>query len=396
MTIYALATDLSHCSDGFLSPKGRVCVEIDAKVVNLQGLVDKIAEESRDFTKVVHCAQELELLEKAIRRIDALYKKALNRGCLHPLSHYGRFTERFIYKDLKVFESVKKRFSAFTESMSTWSLIAREAYKIHGEPLLANSVIKRVCVAAEKETKTGVVSGVYGLTNESFTLTTLYRLKVNGGVHAGFSGWFNFDIMAKKKSSYAVLCDFNVNVQHFMRASLHYLRKCKTRHEFAGNMIEYAIDQDKKIKFVDPAIYVDGEGRKYIKMASAINLELEKHSGWLGSDAAYAHVKRMAEEGRVAVITANAQDSELFTAIRKIFDEQGEQITSLYVTNILPYCNGREERKGFYTTIEKLSCPETELIASAGLQQYTGKFGELKGSVSELFEAPHYRKFFTR
>jgi len=396
MTIYALSGDLSRCSEGFLSPGGRVCVEIGSEVIELHRLVGKIAVDSGDLTKVVHSPQELAMLESVIGRIEGLFEKTLHRGRFTLLSYYGSFADRFIYKDVDILESVKRLFSAFKESIPSWSLIAREAYKIHGEAPLADAVTQRVCAVAEKETKTGVVFGIYGLTNESRTLTTLNRLKVNQGVHVGFSGWFNFDVMAKKQSDYAVLCDFNVNVQHFLRASLHYLRKSKTRHEFACNMRAYLLDQDEKLDFVDPIIHVDRVQSKYIKMADAVNLELVKRDSWLGSDTAYAHVKNMAEKGRIAVITANVQDSELFAAIRRVFDEQRQKITSLYVSNILPYCKGPHERERFYTTIETLSCPETELIASVGLQQYTACFEELERGAYQFFECPFHRTFFNR
>lgn len=190
--------------------------------------------------------------------------------------------------------------------------------------------------------------------------------------HIGFAAWHNFDIMAVRKSNYALLCDLNPETALFLNRSLEILKKSKDRKDFVKQMAEYAsktelghcllheLDLTYSINFAcnvsDDPIY-----EEVVYIGQEIEVELKREGGWLHTDENYECIKKLATADKIAVITEDIRATKKFQSIKQLLGENGIQIDTLYISNISEYMY-KENQGMFASTVSSLACDDTLII----------------------------------
>ncbi|KTD50807.1 hypothetical protein [Legionella quateirensis] len=264
------------------------------------------------------------------------------------------------------------------------------------------------------------MSGVYINTNESGVMDTAVALakfpKIKQGCHIGFSGWHNFDIMAQRRSSIALICDLNPENALFLSTALKYVCACSDRFQFIEeftkfvkkhNYIGLRSNQDRdpwmgvvsplSIKFcfnvVDEYPYTD-----HYSVIEEVDLELYRETSWLYTDERYEYIKKLALMDKIALITENICSSDVFRHIVQILHFNTIQIDTVYLSNIAEWIDDKKDRDLFLETIQSFSTDiETILIDgrvdllsdSRAPRQRCISFGELnKRNLSDWFFQP--------
>ena len=218
---------------------------------------------------------------------------------------------------------------------------------------LSNSIMKH-----NHPTMNQAVAGVYVGTNETETDIVQQVLSncpaVAEPCHFGFSSWHNFDIMVHRKSARGVLCDFNPNTRAFLNISL-MGTACSNRHEYVPIIVNYV---KMNISKFSPNVKGDG----CIPTDDEVNEELNRKGSWLSTDAGYAHIKKLAAQGKICVITEDIRNENVFGKIAKKLKDNGISIDTLYVSNISQYMVSHEDKNAFENTVKHLYTYETKLI----------------------------------
>lgn len=193
------------------------------------------------------------------------------------------------------------------------------------------------------------------------------------GCHIGFSGWHNFDIMAKRRSGRAIICDINPENALFLHQVLDILRRSENRDNFIEEIVAFIEkykysyscnpdDLELSINFAcnvsDDALYLSCD-----TISDEIAIELKRPSSWLFSQDQYDHIRKLALNDRIALITQNICNSEIFKKLAKLLNDNNIPVDTLYLTNIAYYMKG-SNIKLFLQTIETLSASDTILITT--------------------------------
>lgn len=214
------------------------------------------------------------------------------------------------------------------------------------------------------------------INRDAIRKSLLQATLVSESCHIGFAAWHNFDIMAVRKSNYALLCDLNPETALFLNKTLEVLRKSKDRKEFVSQMATYAnnierghcllhkLDLTYSINFAcnvsEEIIY-----EEIIYIGQEIEVELIREGGWLYTDESYECIKKLAITDKIAVITEDIRATTKFQSIKRFLDENGIQIDTLYVSNISEYMP-QENQSMFAGTISSLTCDDTLIIDAKG------------------------------
>lgn len=228
-------------------------------------------------------------------------------------------------------------------------------------------------------------SGVYINTNESGVAKTsgvLARMpRVEQACHIGFSGWHNFDIIAQRHSSRAVICDSNPENALFLYYVLKYVRACDNRFQFIEKFTDFFkannyvglrtnTNRDPWLGLVGPSsikfcfnVSDEYPYSEHYSIVEEISIELKRESSWLYTDERYAHIKKLALGDKIALITENICAVDTFTNIARLLNENMIQIDTIYVSNIGEWIFTPGDRELFLQTIQSfLSDQETILI----------------------------------
>jgi len=159
------------------------------------------------------------------------------------------------------------------------------------------------------------------------TIAQLLSLKWEGGGHIGFSGWFNFDIIAATRPKQALICDINPRMIAFYEVFQKILLSSKTREGFLASLQQHLLDEGD---YYDNGYLFQLDG------------ELERDGGWLSTQAGYAFVKQLHEQEKVVYRDLNAAaDLSEFTAIEQQFAVP--QFTTVYASNIYEWLEQSDE-----------------------------------------------------
>lgn len=245
----------------------------------------------------------------------------------------------------------------------------------------------------------GSVAGIYITSNEANFRKVQSQLSneapKDNACHIGFSGWYNFDVVATRKSSYAVVCDFNPQNQEFLAKTLHLLKKSTNREEFVNYMVDYL--DTSKISF-SPNLNDDmPEYSEGYSPQEEVRRELTRDGSWLASDETFEYIKSLAENDKFALITEDVRNTKTFKKIAKILKKNRLQVDTLYLSNISKYMSGKDRNK-FVKTVEALSpndsiivnCPIIRSIDGKSYSVYQQVFhgNEIKAKPELLFEIP--------
>ncbi|KTD49401.1 hypothetical protein Lrub_0500 [Legionella rubrilucens] len=229
-------------------------------------------------------------------------------------------------------------------------------------------------------------SGVYINTNESGVVQTAQTLdlfpRVEGGVHVGFSGWHNFDIMAQRLSSRGLICDINPENTLFLATALKYVRQCEDQDAFIEKMTafvkkyHYGGSRDtsrssvlgkikpKSIKFClnvsDEPPYPD-----HFTVLEEVDLERRRETSWLYTTERYKHIRTLAVTDKIAVITESICADNVFKSVKNLLINNAMRIDTVYVSNIGEWMYQPEQREAFLATIQSLLMDNETILIDA-------------------------------
>lgn len=195
----------------------------------------------------------------------------------------------------------------------------------------------------------------YVMCNEQDQAKTLESLKtslekVPPGAHIGFSGWFNYDVIAATKSERAIICDINVRMIEFYGVFESVLVSSTNRTEFVEKLTEAL---GKKNGYFDNG---------YLWLLPG---ELDRPGSWLSTDEGFQRIKIMHEDNRVEYRFLNAAASlDKFEEIKKMFESKGIPIRTVYASNIFEWLEkgGEAAKAAFKTNMKTLTSNETYYI----------------------------------
>ncbi|MFC7780518.1 LIC_10091 family protein [Legionella taurinensis] len=229
-------------------------------------------------------------------------------------------------------------------------------------------------------------SGVYINTNESGVINTAQALdllpRVEGGMHVGFSGWHNFDIMAQRLSSRGLICDINPENTLFLTTALKYVRQCEDKDAFIEKMTAFVKKyhyggsrdtsrssvlgkiQTKSIKFClnvsDEPPYPD-----HFTVLEEVDLEKLRETSWLYTAERYKHIRTLAMTDKIAVITESICADNVFKSVQNLLINNAMRIDTVYVSNIGEWMYQPEQREAFLTTIQSLLMDNDTILIDA-------------------------------
>ena len=195
----------------------------------------------------------------------------------------------------------------------------------------------------------GSVGGVYITTNERRVKKVskiLAEIPQNKGCHIGFSGWHNFEIMALRKSELGIICDFNPKNKEFIDYTLGMLRTCASKIDFLDKIIQfeknhYSFEVNLKFNNLNPK--------------EELKAELTRKESWICNNESFEHIQRLAKEDKIAVITQNVCETEIFKRIKNLVtNNSGLQIDTVYLSNICKYMETEESKISFAATVHAI------------------------------------------
>jgi len=179
--------------------------------------------------------------------------------------------------------------------------------------------------------------------NKDGILAELNELPGKGsGVHFGVGGMFNLDIVAMRRSRFAIIGDISERAQKTYRA----IREAILDEQMTDENLPL---EEKRKKFVDVLISKLKENGAFIgdraiapdlKVLLALKKSLEDPLSWLSSDEALLHIQKMFEEERFVFINLNVFDSVSFQKIGQWMKGEGLHLDTVYTSNM----NGFIER----------------------------------------------------
>jgi hypothetical protein len=290
--------------------------------------------------------------------VDELSKQSLGRYLISPFN--SRLSKLFL-NTKKIDSILHDIISKKEEELSRLSLDTA-ARSRHSDPLtrclqkLDNLTMVNDCGG-----------GVYLGTNE-VNLNVARELiqsrpKSENSVHIGFSSWHNFDLIVEGQCSRAVLCDFNPNTKTFLKTTLDLIKKSSDREEFVKKMdiyfkrLRYDVFRGEGYYILDNIKY-----RVFLSEEAEVRFELTREGSWLSTDRGFDYIKMLASNDKIAIITEDILNTNVFVKIKKILAGSGCDIFSFYVSNIGEYC--KKNAAAFISTVRSLISDETVVIAA--------------------------------
>lgn len=222
-------------------------------------------------------------------------------------------------------------------------------------------------------------AGIYITSNEERSNIIAEQLAeiplISQGCHIGFSGWHNLDIMALRRSSLGIICDHNPENALFLGLTLNILLKSANIDQYIqkmshfvdaynfdtlklqiGSSLDYSMKFSSNFRSDSDCITPSGEIRQHLRV----------NTGWLATEERFQFIKQLAHSDRIVVLTEEILATEAFIKMRKLLQENGVQIDTLYLSNISAYMYSTEARDAFLETISALSENETNIIDARG------------------------------
>ncbi len=217
--------------------------------------------------------------------------------------------------------------------------------------------------AMNNDEMNGECDGVYIGTNEPNAEDTFECLSekhpaISQSCHVGFSSWFNFDIIVNRQPCRAILIDFNPSTKAFLSETLNCVVSSNDRNEFADKICQYIANNESK--FVHNCnIYLYGDCED---LQAEVRCEFNIPGSWLSSDDGFNTIKKLASEGKIAIITEDIRAYEKLGKISDAIKENGYVVDTLYLSNIGKYMNTEEDKNNFAKSVNCLSSDQTKII----------------------------------
>lgn len=215
-------------------------------------------------------------------------------------------------------------------------------------------------------------SGVNITTNEAGHREAIQGLAASkaptNSCHIGVSGWFNLDVIAARQSSRGIIFDSNPDVSLFFDHTFQCIMDSTDRQTFIKRMKD-------RVSLYDETDIVQADFMKHaFVIAPNIlfpdenepSLEINRHAqtpgSWLEKDSSYNFIRNLVGRNKIVVLTQDMMHQEAFTIIRRLLDDNGISIDTLYLSNVHDYVSSKEQ--DFLKTFALLSDDNTLLIDS--------------------------------
>lgn len=319
---------------------------------------------------------------------------------------FGKFNRFF--DDVKLdMSALDREFHAATSTSTSTNPNQRKTYaqKRPPVPRLPITTVKEDPLSkklrrldnANLVTAFDALGGVYINTNEAGVRQTAAILqnypRVVGGVHIGFSGWHNFDIMANRKSARGVICDFNPENALFLHQILDLVRECVTKEEFVKKATKYVRKHVNAVIFQDTSdlslcvqfilnVSNEPEYKNLVRTEEEVAVELKRETSWLYNDERYAHIRQLALQDKIALITEDICESATFARLGQTLQDNSQQVDTVYLSNISMYVDDKADE--FVKTIEYLTKDKTTLVIDAHDLSFEGDPQQCVTTAKEL------------
>ena len=170
--------------------------------------------------------------------------------------------------------------------------------------------------------------------------------------HIGFGGWHNLDIMALRRSKYALFCNWNKGYRILMEQTIDALKRAQTRDMFIAQM-STSIDP--------PSLCPKLANGELVPVISELRNELKRKGSWLCSDESFQHIQKLAQGNCIRILTADICDTKVFQTVAAEYSHQKIPIDTLYLGNASQYIDN-EEKEAFIATVRALAGDQTHII----------------------------------
>lgn len=213
---------------------------------------------------------------------------------------------------------------------------------------------------------------VYPICNETNLEAVSNELKMakipeGQKAHIGCAGWYNFDIMAIRKSDYGIIFDINKDSADFMKMTIEFLRLKESKVEFENSIIEYMLKKQAQNSRTFYCKY-DFESKKQIPLHDTVKYEKSRKESWLFSEESFQQIRLMAIEGRLGVIQQTMEETTAFQSIKDKLQQQKISVDTLYTSNIAnfmdPIDSKSTQSQSFTASVTTLLDDDTLFISS--------------------------------
>lgn len=157
-------------------------------------------------------------------------------------------------------------------------------------------------------------------------------------VHVGVAGLYNFDIAGQTKPDYMLLLDINRSQEIFWNEIISLLKDAPTPEQFVALLEERTRNPNKPTFMVGEHFNgVDnGNGEELaIRDGRNFGMYFDETCHWLKDADAYAHVRKLAMEGRIATATVDLfNDQARCAALGSALREHGLTSDTCYWSNV--------------------------------------------------------------
>jgi len=256
----------------------------------------------------------------------------------------------------------------------------------------------------------GIKKPIWMLTNEQGREEALrqlssYPLPDTKAVHIGFSGMINLDIIAERRSGYAIIGDVNDNVLKYYDI---------IRQTVQSQRFNALLGEQRRIKFVQLLIEafknegmfdLDQEVHKSQRMQQIHDLLTDSVS-WLSSDKNFEYICNMFKENRIKILPLDVHDRQKFIMIGNWLKRNDLHIDTIYTSNIYRSLGelsqaelfggrygGADLKKSYWDDLVLVANKSTFLIDVKVLTQgnilQIRKFSEISGMERQLMLQNH-------
>lgn len=174
-------------------------------------------------------------------------------------------------------------------------------------------------------------------------------------VHMGFSCWFNFDLMAERKSSMGIICDIDPNIIYLLDLFKKTILSSETPKEFT-EALWTNLGTLENADFIGTLL--DYEGSK--DLASFQEAYLNR--GWLKNQENFDHIKHLYQENKIVHRELDIRNSESFQKIENWLNTQDLRLDTFYDSNIPEWVQSKE--KTLQENVQKVIHEDTHVLTA--------------------------------
>lgn len=197
-------------------------------------------------------------------------------------------------------------------------------------------------------------STIYFMCNEEKQDVVIEELgcydKKEKSIHIGFSSWFNFDILATRDPSIAVIGDISPKMIDYLDLIKTVILRSANRASFLKNLTE-------ELNYQSAYFGLPKEGAVFF-----FENELDRKESWLFSDEKFDVIKHMYEDDKIMHVKWNICDVQMFLKVQRLITENGLSVDTVYVSNIYEWLKSADEQSSFKRNLKMILEVDSLLI----------------------------------